>query len=591
MNNTIGETTKEQILKRKRLFVVKACPGSGKTLSVTKRLAKILLHWEYSYRGVVTISFTNVAWRKIDQDLEKKEKIKTPIPYPHFLGTIDSFVNQYIFLPFGYLVMGCDKRPELVGAPYNSWEPIGNGWYWGNAECNRYMCKLNDFSYDINGNLINFKPKNHFNKCEINHQFCKRKKKEFNQKGYATQLDANYFAMKVLEEYPQIAKALSYRFPVLMVDETQDTSEIQMKIINLLIENGLQEVMLIGDHDQSIYEWRTAKPILFEEKYKKWKNNSLLLVENYRSSQKICDFFSNISSFNEIPALNNEYKDFDFYPQIWEYKNKNYEEIIDKFLNLCEDYNISLKPENIAVLSRSKIFLSEISGVKINRNGQNPWNDLNSKNIIKSKYLFDTDNYKDAFYLLEKTVCAVKNNKTYCNKEELDSIIREYGFIKWRKEIYNLIKLLPDTTEVELGIWIKEANKSLKENQNIITKFLLKIKRNKAPNEYSEISLNDIFEEKEVKINKTNYVIGTVHSVKGEEFEAVLLFVKKRGGNSQNYAKILKLKIEESEELRIIYVAITRPRKVLIVAVPKGDKKVWERKFFNDDDQNERGKN
>ena len=164
MNNTIGETTKEQILKRKRLFVVKACPGSGKTLSVTKRLAKILLHWEYSYRGVVTISFTNVAWRKIDQDLEKKEKIKTPIPYPHFLGTIDSFVNQYIFLPFGYLVMGCDKRPELVGAPYNSWEPIGNGWYWGNAECNRYMCKLNDFSYDINGNLINFKPKNHFNK-------------------------------------------------------------------------------------------------------------------------------------------------------------------------------------------------------------------------------------------------------------------------------------------------------------------------------------------------------------------------------------------------------------------------------------------
>jgi hypothetical protein len=29
----------------------------------------------------------------------------------------------------------------------------------------------------------------------------------------------------------------------------------------------------------------------------------------------------------------------------------------------------------------------------------------------------------------------------------------------------------------------------------------------------------------------------------------------------------------------------------LIVAVPKGDKKVWERKFFNDEDQNERGKN
>jgi len=586
MNETAEKTIKEQIAERTGLFVVKACPGSGKTLSVAKRLAKVLSDWEYPHRGIATISFTNVAWQEIEKDLDDKFKIKILISYPHFLGTIDSFINQYIFLQFGHLVMGIEQRPELVGPPYNNWEPIGSGWFWGIKECNRNRCKLNDFSYDVNNNLTNFSPKSHFENCESNHRFCMEKKKLFNKKRYATQLDANYFAMKILEKYPQIAKALSYRFPVLMIDEAQDTSEIQMKIIDLLIDNGLQEVILIGDPDQSIYEWRTAKPKLFEEKYEKWNRNSLLLNENYRSSQKICNFFSKISSFNKISASNNKYKYFDFTPQIWEYNNRNYNEIIRSYLKLCKKRDIILKPKNIAILARSKNLLQEISGVKKGSEQLDPWNDNNTENIAKSKYIFDRGNYKEALHLLEKTVCAVRKDKRFCNKEELDSIVREYGFIQWRKEVYNLIKLLPDTG-LRLGEWVEQSNKKIRTKENIIfdSNFQLKIKRNRAPNMYSELYFNEIFGKKESRINKDNYTMGTVHSVKGETFEAVLLFVKKKGGNDY-YKKILISKIEENEELRILYVAITRPRKILIITVPEGDKDIWENRFFNSEDRN-----
>jgi len=586
MNETAEKTIKEQIAERTGLFVVKACPGSGKTLSVAKRLAKVLSDWEYPHRGIATISFTNVAWQEIEKDLDDKFKIEILISYPHFLGTIDSFINQYIFLQFGHLVMGIEQRPELVGLPYNNWEPIGSGWFWGIKECNRNRCKLNDFSYDVNNNLTNFSPKSHFENCESNHRFCMEKKKLFNKKGYATQLDANYFAMKILEKYPQIAKALSYRFPVLMIDEAQDTSEIQMKIIDLLIDNGLQEVILIGDPDQSIYEWRTAKPKLFEEKYEKWNRNSLLLNENYRSSQKICNFFSKISSFNKISASNNKYKYFDFTPQIWEYNNRNYNEIIRSYLKLCKKRDIILKPKNIAILARSKNLLQEISGVKKGSEQLDPWNDNNTENIAKSKYIFDRGNYKEALHLLEKTVCAARKDKRFCNKEELDSIVREYGFIQWRKEVYNLIKLLPDTG-LRLGEWVEQSNKKIRTKENIIfdSNFQLKIKRNRAPNMYSELYFNEIFGKKESRINKNNYTMGTVHSVKGETFEAVLLFVKKKGGNNY-YKKILISKIEENEELRILYVAITRPRKILIITVPEGDKDIWENRFFNSEDRN-----
>ncbi len=563
----------EEIINKKGLFVVKAGPGSGKTTAVAKRLAYMLSDWEFNHRGIASISFTNVAWQEIEKYLSKNTDVKIPISYPHFLGTIDSFINQYIFLPFGHLVMGCKTRPILVGKPYGAW--FGK----------RLDAQFDNFSYNISGELFaetsERAPKNWKSNFNIKNAIRKMKER-LNKSSYATQLDANYFAMKILEEYPKIAKALSYRFPVMMIDEAQDTSEIQMKIIEILIENGLNEVMLIGDADQSIYEWRTANPRLFLKKYKEWRENSLELVCNYRSSQKICNFFSKISSFDNIPESNSEFKDFGFTPQIWGYSNQNYNEVIEDFLKLCKDNNITLNSKDVAILSRSKNFLSDIRGVKINNRKVNPWKDLNSKNIAKSKYLFDRGDYKDAFHLLEKAVCSIKNNKNFCTNEELESVIKEYGFIQWRKEIYNLIQLLPDT-KLKLGEWKEQSNKKLEENNSVISEmnFQLNIKRNSAKYKYSEMEFDKIFSKEEVRINENKYTIGTVHSVKGETFKGVLLFVKENRGNRKKYEDILNSRIEDNEELRIIYVAITRPSKILVIAMSEGDKNVWKSKFFS----------
>lgn len=572
-DNTIERNIKEKIVSQKGLFVVKACPGSGKTLSVAERLAQMLSKWDHPYKGIAVMSFTNVAWKEIEKYISEKYNIITPISYPHFLGTIDSFINQYIFLPFGHLVMKCNTRPTLVGEPYGSW--FGKN----------LNAQFDNFSYDSSGELFTAHPKRTPRNWKSNPNIknaIEKIKVNFNKGGYATQLDANFFSMKILENYPQIAKALSYRFPLLMIDEAQDTSKIQMKIIDLLIKNGLKEVMLIGDTDQAIFEWRTAKPKLFLNKYDEWKENSIDLEDNYRSSQKICDFFVNISSFNKIQAVNTSYKEFDFVPEIWEYKDNNFNEVIKKFLDLCESNEIGLTPQDIAILSRSKNLLHKIRGIKKENSQLDPWNDIISKNIAKSRFFFDTINYKDAVHLLEKTVCEIKVGKRFCNKKELESIIKEYGFVQWRKEIYKLVRLLPKT-KLQLGEWKEKANKVLKENQNIISDFQLKTKRDMGTNKYSKMCFTDIFTKKEVRINETEYTIGTVHSVKGETFEAVLLFVGKKAGNGQKYANVFNSKIEEDEELRTIYVAITRPRKILVVAVPEGDKEVWEQTFFEGD--------
>jgi len=75
------------------------------------------------------------------------------------------------------------------------------------------------------------------------------------------------------------------------------------------------------------------------------------------------------------------------------------------------------------------------------------------------------------------------------------------------------------------------------------------------------------------------YTIGTVHSIKGETFMAVLLLAKHKGANGQIYESILNDRISTNEELRTVYVAITRPRKILVIAVPHSDIESWKTKF------------
>ncbi|MEA3360033.1 MAG: 3'-5' exonuclease [Thermodesulfobacteriota bacterium] len=72
-----------------------------------------------------------------------------------------------------------------------------------------------------------------------------------------------------------------------------------------------------------------------------------------------------------------------------------------------------------------------------------------------------------------------------------------------------------------------------------------------------------------------------VHSVKGETFEAVLLFLKQKGVR-KHYKTLLNgnKRTTDSEELRIVYVGVTRPRKLLVMAVPiEEDKLYWENRL------------
>lgn len=573
---SLTEKQRKIVYDKTGLFAVRACPGSGKTYCVTARLAKEIEEWAFPHRGIATISFTNVAWEEIRKQIRENSNIKE-ITLPHFLGTIDAFINRYLVFPFGHLIMKCDKTPQLVGEPYGSWH----------AHCGRGVNAYNQYfdkvSFGIKDQIVStvpvfpnpffFDPKS-FEKTTPDGHIINLKKIKLNnwQQGFFTQADASYIALKLLIKYPSITKTLVNRFPFIIIDEAQDTSEIQMAIIDNLLLNGLKNIMIVGDPDQAIFEWNNADPKLFKVKYEQWADNSIVLNENRRSTQTICNFTYKLSSLPKPScAIASELSDISINPIICSYEGDKVDGIIEDFRNICAENDILLSPENVAVLYRGNSFSSILTKEPIINQSQIPWLDGHyiTRDIVKGKFYFDYINTKQGFDLIKKAYIGIQYRQNSCSDSLISKAYEEIGYRNLTKKVYKLISIMPDTKCIALNQWIQAYNSKPE---------LIHFHKLKINDTNGTFPVSSYFSSDKVKTKFPDMTIGTIHSVKGETFEAVLIFLKQRPGSGPYYRTLLKQgSYCENEEMRIVYVGITRPRRLLMLAVPKKDHIEWSK--------------
>src|SRR5437868_3496166 len=104
--------------------------------------------------------------------------------------------------------------------------------------------------------------------------------------------------VRLLRDVPEVRERYNERFNYLLVDEYQDTNQLQFALIRLLTE-AQQNICVVGDPDQSIYRWRGAditNILKFEEHFPSAK--VIRLEENYRSTQNILDVASGLIRHN-----------------------------------------------------------------------------------------------------------------------------------------------------------------------------------------------------------------------------------------------------------------------------------------------------
>ena len=404
---------------------------------------------------------------------------------------------------------------------------------------------------------------------------------------------------QILEKYPEIAKSIICKFPYMIIDEAQDMSSKQMKILDLLINNGLENILLVGDPDQAIFKWRTAEPKLFIEKHKQWDekyNTGIKLKYTFRCNKHISKYLSKLSK-SEVLSKSND--SFDFKPKLIPHNN-NYEEIAKEFLNDVKTITPDINNTNTAILFRQK---NEIRKLFKSNNAQyfqvkNIFKDIQNdleklsknnnhislphfkniknytENIIKGEYYLLEGDLFNGFKEFEKAYIKTELNEYNNIQTAINQSIAENGLYKHRLNILDFIKSFnkPLNKNQLIDDWINSHNKDFLDKKSKIYLNNIKTKDKKL-----NINLNETLTWDNLSITiqhqDVGYYYGTIHSVKGKTFDSVLLIL------NSNYGNLLGKDLMENEELRNIYVGMSRAKHILHIAVPENDFKKWKDYF------------
>ncbi len=109
----LTEQNRRAFLTRTSSIDVQACPGSGKTTLLVAKLSILADKWIWPDRGICVVSHTNVARREVERRLATHPTGHRLLGYPHFIGTIQTFVDKFLALPYlrsnGYTISAIDN--------------------------------------------------------------------------------------------------------------------------------------------------------------------------------------------------------------------------------------------------------------------------------------------------------------------------------------------------------------------------------------------------------------------------------------------------------------------------------------------------
>lgn len=541
--------------------ILNACPGSGKTTTVAHKIYSLIQNWENNYSinaGIVCLSFTNVAKNEIAEKFREINGFS--LPYPHLISTIDSFVNSFITLPFAHKINDIGKRYRIIDDIGYLDRIFQSNW--------QLMKTFKNYLFSFPPSKIDYTINNSYSwdghDKSGDAEFVKYAKTIKTQQikiGLLKTSDSAFFAYHILKKYPRLGKYLAVKFPYLIIDEAQDTSEIQYSILEMLYNEGLKNIDLVGDPYQCLYQWRDASPELFLQKFDDTENwKGIYLTENRRSTKKIIDVFSVLRRSSEkaiVPVIDN----IDDLPlHIIKYDSANYEYAVGKYENLCVENN--LVSNNILV--RGNTLKNSLLGKETNFS---PWNTSLPYLLIESCIHLQSNEIKEAVKKVRRLIIGLFSpdiSFTDLKEKELE--------IKNDKEknasIFNLIRGLP-SFDLSVKDWTTQTQQYLKTELELETEPDFKI-RKKNTASFDKITLdNPVNKYFKKAITENNIPVTTIHQVKGLTFDSVFLILSpdSKGQNISLKDFVLK-ETMPTEKQRLIYVAISRPRQLLCIGVP-----------------------
>ncbi len=271
-------------------LLILAGAGSGKPKTITTRLAYLVDEVGIPPHSTLTLTFTNKAAEEMRE--RALSLLDTTLNAPPLLCTFHKF--GLIFLRFhittleraaNFVVLDSADKRSILKSLCNTLPP---------AICDTYISTMKN-SFLSPEEASTFAHSAEDKKLQRVYDEYERYLAGKNLLDFD---DLLYLTYKILDKRQDIAQQMSQKYQYVMVDEYQDTNELQCKILKSLCVSH-QNLCVVGDDDQSIYGWRGADvrnilrfPQMFDEV------KVIKLEENYRSYEPILEIANNLISRN-----------------------------------------------------------------------------------------------------------------------------------------------------------------------------------------------------------------------------------------------------------------------------------------------------
>jgi DNA helicase-2/ATP-dependent DNA helicase PcrA len=299
-NKILNKLNKEQLTAIQTVdgpVMAVAGAGSGKTSVLTKRIAYLIQEVGVSPHNILAITFTNKAAN------EMRERVQRLINLPMeniWISTFHSMGAHFLRREIDNL--GYDKNFQIVD-DQDSKNIVKN-------LLKKHNYDLNTYSPNITTNLIgNLKGKlTSFNQIsEPIHSMIRQIYPLYTDYLKDNNLvdfeDLLLLTHKILEDFQGVLKRYQEKFQYILVDEFQDTNNLQYKIVHLLAEKH-RNIFIVGDEDQSIYAFRGSNIYNIKKFMKDFpEHKKVVLNQNYRSKDTILKAANSVikNNRNRIP--------------------------------------------------------------------------------------------------------------------------------------------------------------------------------------------------------------------------------------------------------------------------------------------------
>lgn len=576
-------------------LLVEAGPGSGKTRVLIERIKCLL---SSSKRGkVLALTFSNLAADEMKDRLSEDRAFEEQLDRVT-AGTIHSFCLDLVQSRGNLIGLNSDM---VLFESEDDRKTVLKDVFLENQNLKDFLVRQQDKNQIIQRILqLITEQKKRFvlpENCSVKDPFPLIYS-EYNQKLIDQNAmdfdDILFFAYRILTENPSVVRVYNSLYRYICIDEAQDLNFAQYEVIKALCGDSFNNVMMVGDANQSIYGFNGSDSDFMTKSFvDDFSPVIYKLNDNYRSAKRIVEFANRLEHYDSVT---NYVYDGELLAKKLEDESAEAKFVADKIEELIQnghpDVEGQLSVNRMAVIARNKYVFSHLE------------KELSDRNIPFSfkKNSTGIDNESEYMKVFGLAIRILINRKDYIHLTQLKKVVGFSDNIANNKNGITILKEVLAKTDYESMIPALEAlskevlnfSTALNCLDNILSSFddderyLISMDIQQWRNHWNKYRMLVPRENRtltsfrnQISLGKTRetednngIALLTAHMSKGLQFDVVFI-IGLSEGTFPDYRAIKADGSQLSQEMNNMYVAVTRAKRLCYMTYPEKRRMPW----------------